>query len=574
VFFVRLLVALSAGEHGKRSSSFGEAHSMRRIYGYAVLALLALSAGADRAEAAPGVQIIPETTATRHGLTRPWFTQVQVDRTRGKVETLLLHDGTLFVQTDRAVLQAIDAETGRTLWMNEVGRRDFPSLRPAVNGEMVAIINGSTLHILHRSTGRLLWQRELPGVPGAGPALSELRAYVPMTDGLVLAYRIKAILDPAVELGLLNPESEEDAKVLKARRLEGMRLEQDLKPPLACQSFGRAMVQPIITRENAGEEFAAWPTDRGYLFVGRIDRQDEDRFGLMYKLETAADITADPTFLPPATEEASDSGIIFAPSQDGFLHAIREQDGTSMWRFSTGEPVLEPAAPIADKVYVATRLGGMYCLAVTTGQQLWWAPGIMRFVAASKDRVYVEDRNGDIVVLHAETGGRLDLIPAAGLKLKLMNLQTDRLFLASETGLVQCLHEIGLQQPILHRPKPIPRQEKPRPEKKEPATPASKTTPDANPFGTQPAPGGMTPADDPFGSPAPADNPFGTPAPADSPFGAPAAPADNPFGSTPPAENPFGNAAPADNPFGSTPPAEKPANDAGGAAAPANDPFS
>ena len=261
---------------------------MRRIYGYAVLALVAFSVDADLALAAPGVQIIPETVATRHGLTRPWFTQAQVDRTRGEIENVVLYDGTLFVQTDRAVLQAIDAETGRTLWVKEVGRRNFPSSRPAANGEMVAIINGSTLYILHRQTGRLLWQREVEGVAGAGPALSQTRAYVPMTDGLVLAYPLKAIPDPAVELGLFDPESEEDAKKLEARRIESLRLQQDVKPPLACQSFGRAMVQPLVTRETAGDEFVAWPTDRGYLFVGRINRVNDDYFEMMYKLETAS----------------------------------------------------------------------------------------------------------------------------------------------------------------------------------------------------------------------------------------------------------------------------------------------
>ena len=516
---------------------------MKRIYGYAILALLALLVRAELVQAAPGVQIIPETAAARHGLTRSWFTQAQVDRTRGKIESLVLHDGTLFVQTDRAVLQAMDAETGRTLWVKEVGKRNFPSMRPAINGKMVAVINGSTLYILHRQTGRLLWQREIEGVPGAGPALSQQRVFVPMTDGLVLAYRLEAIPDPAVELGLFNPESEKDVKELEARHFENMRLQQDFKPPLACQSFGRAVVQPLVTRETNGEEAVAWPTDRGYLFVGQISRQDEDYFEMMYKLETAAAITARPTILPAATEDASDSGIIFAPSEDGFLHAIRERAGTSMWRFSTGEPVVQPAAPIADKVYVTTQLGGMYCLAVQTGQQLWWAPDIMQFIAASKDRVYAEDRRGNIVVLHAQSGGRLDVIAAAGLPIKLMNLQTDRLFLAAESGLVQSLHEVELEQPILHHPKPAPKAAKPKARPKTPAAAEPKAPAGSNPFDSSNPFGGAS-------APAAADDPFGGMG-----GGAGAAPADDPFGgagTNKPADDPFGGnkkAAPAEDPF-------------------------
>lgn len=543
---------------------------MRRIYEYTILALLVLSAGI--AQAAPGVQIIHETAAARHGLTRPWFTQAQVDRTRGKIQSIVLFDDTLFVQTDRAVLQALDAATGSTLWVKEVGRRNFPSMRPSANGDMVAVINGSTLYVLDRRTGRLLWQREVEGVPGAGPALSQQRVFVPMTDGIVLAYRLEAVTDPAVEMGLLDPKSEDDAKKLEARRLENLRLQQDLKPPLACQSFGRAMVQPLVTRETKGEEYVVWPTDRGYLFAGRINRKDEDYFEMVYKLETAADITARPTLLPAASEEASDSAIIFAPSQDGFLHAIREQSGTSMWRFSTGEPVVKPAAPISDKVYVTTQLGGMYCLAVQTGQQLWWAPGIMKFLAASKDRVYAEDTKGDIVVLHAQSGGRLDVIPAAGLAIKMMNLQNDRLFLAADSGLVQCLHEIELEQPILHRPKPAPKVEEP---KAKPETPA-KTE--------QPKPAAGDPSN-PFGGAAPAaDNPFGGAAPAaDNPFGGAAPAADDPFGGmgtggrAAPAADPFGNSTPADDPFGGggnkSAPADDPFGGGGNKSAPVEDPF-
>jgi hypothetical protein len=32
-----------------------------------------------------------------------------------------------------------------------------------------------------------------------------------------------------------------------------------------------------------------------------------------------------------------------------------------------------------------------------------------------------------------------------------LNEQTDRLFLVSETGLVQCLHEVALADPLMHR---------------------------------------------------------------------------------------------------------------------------
>ncbi len=99
----------------------------------------------------------------------------------------------------------------------------------------------------------------------------------------------------------------------------------------------------------------------------------------------------------------------------------------ALWRFSTGEAIAESAVPIGKKVFITTELGGMFCLDSQTGQQLWWAADILRFVAASSGAAFgAEDRLGNLVVLHAATGGRLDLIPTPGLAIKMANLQTDR----------------------------------------------------------------------------------------------------------------------------------------------------
>jgi outer membrane protein assembly factor BamB len=567
---------------------------MRRIFGYALLAVSVAWMPASHAGAAPRAQIIPETTAARHGLARQWFNQADVDLSRGRVTDLVLDRGTLFVQTDQAILQAIDAETGQTLWSVQVGRRGHPSLRPSTNADMVAVVNGSNLFVLNRHQGKLLWQQAIPGAPGAGPALSDMRVYVPSTDGLILAYRLKPAADPAEELGLVEGKASETAdkekgankekgseavaKELEMRRRHGLRLQQERIPPLACQSFGRALVQPLVTRQNEGEECVAWPTDRGYLFVGRINRQEENRFEMCYKLETNAEIAARPTLLPPLSADPADSAIIFIPSQDGFLHAIRETDGVALWRFSTGEAIAESAVPIGKKVFITTELGGMFCLDSQTGQQLWWAADILRFVAASKQRVYAEDRLGNLVVLHAATGGRLDLIPTPGLAIKMANLQTDRIYLASESGLLHCLREIELEKPVQHRPEPVA----PQPKAKKTAQERPESRPPAGGKQAKPAPAGAPKpsapaggAQDPFGGAAPAGGKPTKPAPAGAPKpSAPAGGTQDPFGGAAPAggtQDPFGGAAPAggtQDPFGGAAPAGG-AQDPFGGAAPA-----
>ncbi|MCX6637181.1 MAG: PQQ-like beta-propeller repeat protein, partial [Acidobacteria bacterium] len=301
----------------------------------------------------------------------------------------------------------------------------------------------------NRYNGDLLYETVVDGAPGAGPALSAKRAYVPTVTGLVLAYRLQPLVDPLQELGKVKKDltPEEKAKLDEERR-QNIRLRQEFIPPLSCQSFGRTLVQPLVTRETSGEEYAAWPTDRGFLNIGRIDRQAEDAISLKYRLETAAPIVCRPAYLPPDPKVTGDSGLIFVGSRDGFLHAVQEKTGESLWRFSTGEPIAQSPAVVGDRVYVCTQLGGMYCLEAKTGKDLWWSPNLVQFVSASKGRVYAVDQIGRILVLNAQNGSRLDTIDAESVPIKLSNSDTDRLYLANDKGLIQCLHEVEQVEPL------------------------------------------------------------------------------------------------------------------------------
>jgi len=421
---------------------------MIRALSFAVATVATLLVCGQASAARPS-GIIAETTAARHGLTRPWFTQVQLDTSRSRVRYVVLYEDAIYVQTDRAMVHAIDAETGQTLWARMVGCSDYPSMTPGVNQDLVVIINGSRLYACNRYNGDVLFETQVEGAPGAGAGLSSQRAYVPMVNGMVMAYRLKSLTDPLLELGKINEnETDEDKAVREEERRENIRLQQEYIPPLSCRSLGKALIQPLVTRENDGEEFVVWPTDRGFLNIGRIDRMAEDRLAITYRLETDDGIAARPTYLPPSDPTAS--GLIIGTSRDGFVHAIDEKDGSSFWRFSTGVPIVQPAAVIDDRLYVTTQPGGMYCLDGKDGRELWWAPRIRRFVAASKDRIYAEDKLGRIVVLRGDTGARLDMLDVAGLPIKLLNSQTDRLYLCTETGLLQCLREIEQVEPIRH----------------------------------------------------------------------------------------------------------------------------
>ena len=232
---------------------------------------------------AAGSELMPETAIAPHGLTRPWFTQVSFDAGRGELRELFLYKGVLYAQTDKAMVHAIDAETGKTLWSAQVGEPKYPSLPPVANRDLLAIVNGSRVYVLNRLNGNLVYQKDTGCAPDGGPALSAKRVYVPMNNGLMVAYPLDPRGGRKPESHSAKPESHNgkkssppEEKAAPAKTGQNPNLRADVLSPLYCQSYGQALVQPVVMRENSIEEHVVWPTDRGYLNFAYIDRRAED----------------------------------------------------------------------------------------------------------------------------------------------------------------------------------------------------------------------------------------------------------------------------------------------------------
>src|SRR5690606_11755876 len=139
---------------------------------------------------------------------------------------------------------------------------------------------------------------------------------------------------------------------------------------------------------------------------------------------------------------------------------------------------------------------------------------------------------GDVTILDAATGVRQGRLQTDSTTSAVLNDQTDRLYLVSESGLLQCLREVGATKPLVHGAEVQPGE----------GDPAAGE--EADPFAAPDE------GEDPFA--APDDDPFGTDAPGEMPEED--APGEDPFApSTPPADDPFAPKEPpadeGDNPF-------------------------
>ena len=351
----------------------------------------------------PSLGLLSQADAGRHGMRRQWVSHVNLDRSRDRLANLLLEGPTLFAQTKRGLLHAFDAETGGTQWAVQIGHRDHPSTAPAASEKYVAVVNGSTCYLLDRVNGHLVWERRLKHIPSGSIAVGSNWIYSPSVNG----------------------------------QLEVLGFEDPAKNNWNGSSFGQIDIAPLVSRTGV-----IWGTERGFVYFNAADRSNVN-----FRLDTRDAIAAPLGYWPP---------IVYAASRDGYLYAIDERNGERLWRFSSGTPINEAPLAVEGAVYVTPEAGGMHSLACSDGKLRWFSPRAVKFLAASAAHVYALDRFGDTLVLNVETGGQIDLIPTSGLTVKYANTQNDRLYMGNSTGMLLCLRELDLAEPMPHLlPEPI-----------------------------------------------------------------------------------------------------------------------
>ena len=392
--------------------------------------------------------IISTQAARRLGLERSWVAQVELDQGRGRITYVTLHDGLLLVQTDQAALHALDAETRRTLWIAHVGSPGYATTAPAISDKFVASTNGGDLFLLERATGRVLWKRYTRSVPVGGPALGAERVYVPLVSGMVSSYRLPLPGDEETPL----------EKMFKDTAMN-------------YQGKGISYSPPLVTHSSL-----VFATDAGNVYACALDTMTA-----LFRFKTHDAISAPLAYRTP---------YIFAASRDGYLYCLRDPSGRPRWQFSVGSPLAEKPIAIGDALFVIRETGGMYRLNVNSGAQEWYVPGVFKFISGSPTRLYTADSSGRMLILDARNGARLGTLATEYLPIKVLNDETDRIYLGTKSGMIQCLREIELAEPFVHGTvgPPLDTPEEPaagdgKPAAEKPQTPAAN---DNNPFGDEP----------------------------------------------------------------------------------------
>jgi hypothetical protein len=220
------------------------------------------------------------------------------------------------------------------------------------------------------------------------------------------------------------------------------------------RSGGQISGTPTVTLQTA-----SWPNVLGRMFVAELAEPS-----VRFRLDTGGPIQGRTVALAPSS--------LFVASTDGYVYSIDELTGTFNWDFSSGEAIRQAPVAVGERLFAITDRHNLYCLSAQDGSQQWSVSQINDVLAIGQTRIYVSDRLGQIAVLDLQTGGRLATLPASGLDLRIVNSQTDRLYLGTADGLLVCVREVGSEWPLLHLPLPQPAPEGKEPPKKAPTAPA------------------------------------------------------------------------------------------------------
>jgi outer membrane protein assembly factor BamB len=375
--------------------------------------VLAESAGLAQPSAGGGSPLPSEALLNQRGLTRKWWNQAIINSSRDMVAHVVNDEENVFVQSRSGTITAYDSESGKQLWARTIGATDRPVQAPAISEDMLLVINGLMMYGVKKSNGDRLWEVKLPGQPSSSAALDEERIFIGFLDGSVYAFELSRIRKLWNE-GKLPRHSPETI----AWRFRS----------------SKSVVAPPVP----DGKLVAFISHTGSLYT--VTSKDRET---IFQYETDAPLSA------PIVRYHDD---LLLASQDSNFYALNVKTGRLGWQFTTGNVIRKPPVLIDDEVYLIPEDGRLFKLSPKTGKEIWDRPQrhVHGFLAASSDLIFVVGSNNVLEVHSRETGELEGSVPLGRFTRHVTNIHSDRIFVATDTGLVMCLHERGRAFPRYH----------------------------------------------------------------------------------------------------------------------------
>jgi outer membrane protein assembly factor BamB len=403
-----------------------------------VWALLALSASPVRAQMPFPVDLLPKREAlSRVGLERAWKGVVPLSGNE-KMISLSFSQDLVFARTSKGFMYTFNAETGQLLWhtrLGEVSIRPFPA---STNSFAVFVTNLNYLFALDKKTGKPFWKHDLGAVPASAAACDEKRVMVGMATGKLYGFNLK----------------------VADKRTGKLKISDE--PIYAWNWQTHASMD---TRPLPAGEIVVFGSDDGTVYVAFSNEST-----MLYRFATGGAIGDG--------FGTHGNRLLLVPSADKNLYGIDILTSHALWTYASGAVIDQEPLVADDDIFVVNTAGRLSSIDPDSGTPKWTtSTHDGQLVSVGEKRLYLESRTGDLFMVDRTTGQLVSSAGStgrAGLNLRqydlgLTNRENDRLYFATQTGLVICLREKGKVTPHPLRDPKLP------------------------PFATVPA-GGITPA--------------------------------------------------------------------------------
>ncbi len=409
--------------------------------------LVVLAASPALAQSNPGGASLPSPRdLARFNLERAWWNQATLDFRRDKVQFLTADEESLYVQSTAGTITAFDSETGKRRWAIQAGRKDSTSYPLTTNNDYALVTAGTRLFALDKLRGTIIWQMKLPSLPSTSPAADAARIYIGTGDGSVYAISLRKVkeLYEANQLPQYSGEAiawrYKTAKTVLVPPVPGIR-RNGTAAFLGEDEYEdeEAPVNGSLEAENQDARTVAFASrDKSLYSVIAEDRN------LNWQFETDAAISA---------PLASANGLIFLASEDLNCYCIDSNTGQVYWEFIAGRPIRTAPRVIGQELFLAPDRAGLYLLSASNGNRLKHWPNLTRFLGATQNFFFASDAHENIVVMSNKADQQRTILGALPLRRfsnRIANDRTDRLFVATDDGLVVSIRERGSDFPIYH----------------------------------------------------------------------------------------------------------------------------
>jgi outer membrane protein assembly factor BamB len=359
--------------------------------------------------------VLPDATAlSKLGLEIYWWNQATLNNKRETVDAVVVDELGVVVQSNGGNVSMFDVESGQRLWSRLIGQYDEKMYPGVLNRDTLIISAGLKLQSIRRFDGKRRWEISIPYTPACSPGIDDNQVYIGMLDGGVHAYNME--------------------KIAKDKSLEKMMVEPRLVQSWRYKTGASVTVPPVSNGTNV---FMA-SRDNSLYSVTASQRR------LTFQFETD-------DYIGTPLEISKDS--IFVYSNDHNFYCLNIKNGQVRWSFVSSLSILKRPIIVGNQLFLTPNDGGMFTLNPITGAAIWKDPveGVEHFLAASEKFVYGMHKQGYIAVIDRANGQVVGTINTKMYGYPVQNDRTDRLILASPSGLIVCLKQKNQEFPLYHR---------------------------------------------------------------------------------------------------------------------------